>query len=99
MGVTLGLPRALRLLPPPGGELGGLRLLFSPLTRSSQQEERPIRQILYLGELLETCHFQAFWVSVVLPFWCPEPGEPPQRERAPSLPPCLLGGTPVAAAL
>lgn len=28
-----------------------------------QQEERPIRQILYLGELLETCHFQSFWVS------------------------------------
>lgn len=29
----------------------------------TQQEERPIRQILYLGELLETCHFQSFWVS------------------------------------
>nr|XP_031363420.1 eukaryotic translation initiation factor 3 subunit K [Lonchura striata domestica] len=27
----------------------------------TQQEERPIRQILYLGELLETCHFQSFW--------------------------------------
>uniref|UniRef100_A0A8B9J8H9 Eukaryotic translation initiation factor 3, subunit K n=1 Tax=Astyanax mexicanus TaxID=7994 RepID=A0A8B9J8H9_ASTMX len=27
------------------------------------QEERPIRQILYLGNLLETCHFQSFWVS------------------------------------
>ncbi|KAL6468430.1 hypothetical protein MHYP_G00241070 [Metynnis hypsauchen] len=25
------------------------------------QEERPIRQILYLGNLLETCHFQSFW--------------------------------------
>ncbi|RXM34712.1 Eukaryotic translation initiation factor 3 subunit K [Acipenser ruthenus] len=24
-------------------------------------EERPIRQILYLGNLLETCHFQSFW--------------------------------------
>ncbi|XP_027286334.1 eukaryotic translation initiation factor 3 subunit K-like [Cricetulus griseus] len=28
----------------------------------AHQEERPIRQILYLGDLLETCHFQAFWV-------------------------------------
>ncbi|EAW56804.1 eukaryotic translation initiation factor 3, subunit 12, isoform CRA_b [Homo sapiens] len=27
----------------------------------AHQEERPIRQILYLGDLLETCHFQAFW--------------------------------------
>uniref|UniRef100_A0A8C0GMK4 Eukaryotic translation initiation factor 3 subunit K n=1 Tax=Chelonoidis abingdonii TaxID=106734 RepID=A0A8C0GMK4_CHEAB len=33
----------------------------------AHQEERPIRQILYLGELLETCHFQAFWVSVPSP--------------------------------
>ena len=32
------------------------------LTTVSQQEERPIRQILYLGNLLETCHFQSFWV-------------------------------------
>ncbi|XP_016109917.1 eukaryotic translation initiation factor 3 subunit K-like [Sinocyclocheilus grahami] len=32
------------------------------LTAVSQQEERPIRQILYLGNLLETCHFQSFWV-------------------------------------
>ncbi|KAG9331314.1 hypothetical protein JZ751_019505 [Albula glossodonta] len=31
----------------------------------SQQEERPIRQILYLGNLLETCHFQSFWVLTV----------------------------------
>ncbi|KAG9327969.1 hypothetical protein JZ751_017037, partial [Albula glossodonta] len=30
----------------------------------SQQEERPIRQILYLGNLLETCHFQSFWASL-----------------------------------
>ncbi|KAB0365589.1 hypothetical protein FD754_009745 [Muntiacus muntjak] len=30
----------------------------------AHQEERPIRQILYLGDLLETCHFQAFWVPV-----------------------------------
>ncbi|NWS87107.1 EIF3K factor, partial [Toxostoma redivivum] len=29
-----------------------------------QQEERPIRQILYLGELLETCHFQSFWQAL-----------------------------------
>ncbi|MXQ96136.1 hypothetical protein E5288_WYG020142 [Bos mutus] len=28
------------------------------------QEERPIRQILYLGDLLETCHFQAFWQAL-----------------------------------
>uniref|UniRef100_A0A673MHI1 Eukaryotic translation initiation factor 3, subunit K n=1 Tax=Sinocyclocheilus rhinocerous TaxID=307959 RepID=A0A673MHI1_9TELE len=28
----------------------------------THQEERPIRQILYLGNLLETCHFQSFWV-------------------------------------
>ncbi|XP_072464473.1 eukaryotic translation initiation factor 3 subunit K [Notamacropus eugenii] len=27
----------------------------------ARQEEQPIRQILYLGDLLETCHFQAFW--------------------------------------
>ncbi|MBN3285686.1 EIF3K factor, partial [Polyodon spathula] len=32
-------------------------------------EERPIRQILYLGNLLETCHFQSFWVRQL------EPGE------------------------
>ncbi|NWT33208.1 EIF3K factor, partial [Cardinalis cardinalis] len=30
----------------------------------TQQEERPIRQILYLGELLETCHFQSFWQAL-----------------------------------
>ncbi|EMP27840.1 Eukaryotic translation initiation factor 3 subunit K [Chelonia mydas] len=30
----------------------------------AHQEERPIRQILYLGELLETCHFQAFWQAL-----------------------------------
>ncbi|XP_030632391.1 eukaryotic translation initiation factor 3 subunit K isoform X3 [Chanos chanos] len=30
----------------------------------THQEERPIRQILYLGNLLETCHFQAFWASL-----------------------------------
>ncbi|NXB16344.1 EIF3K factor, partial [Rhagologus leucostigma] len=29
-----------------------------------QQEERPIRQILYLGELLEPCHFQSFWQAL-----------------------------------
>ncbi|XP_026137373.1 eukaryotic translation initiation factor 3 subunit K isoform X1 [Carassius auratus] len=34
------------------------------LTAVSQQEERPIRQILYLGNLLETCHFQSFWASL-----------------------------------
>ncbi|XP_014166937.1 eukaryotic translation initiation factor 3 subunit K [Geospiza fortis] len=39
----------------------------------AHQEERPIRQILYLGELLETCHFQSFWgVS-----------KPPQTPRFP----------------
>ncbi|NXC45735.1 EIF3K factor, partial [Penelope pileata] len=43
-----GQPRAPRLLP-----------LTPP-----QQEERPIRQILYLGELLETCHFQSFWQAL-----------------------------------
>uniref|UniRef100_A0A673BLT9 CSN8/PSMD8/EIF3K domain-containing protein n=1 Tax=Sphaeramia orbicularis TaxID=375764 RepID=A0A673BLT9_9TELE len=31
----------------------------------THQEERPIRQILYLGNLLETCHFQSFWVRDV----------------------------------
>ena len=36
------------------------------LTTVSQQEERPIRQILYLGNLLETCHFQSFWVRCTL---------------------------------
>uniref|UniRef100_A0A8C7WCR4 Eukaryotic translation initiation factor 3 subunit K n=1 Tax=Oncorhynchus mykiss TaxID=8022 RepID=A0A8C7WCR4_ONCMY len=30
----------------------------------THQEERPIRQILYLGNLLETCHFQSFWSSL-----------------------------------
>uniref|UniRef100_R4GCW5 Eukaryotic translation initiation factor 3 subunit K n=2 Tax=Anolis carolinensis TaxID=28377 RepID=R4GCW5_ANOCA len=30
----------------------------------AHQEEKPIRQILYLGELLETCHFQAFWQAL-----------------------------------
>ncbi|KAF3847403.1 hypothetical protein F7725_020431, partial [Dissostichus mawsoni] len=30
----------------------------------THQEERPIRQILYLGNLLETCHFQSFWTSL-----------------------------------
>lgn len=33
----------------------------------AHQEERPIRQILYLGDLLETCHFQAFWVTSLGP--------------------------------
>nr|XP_019959509.1 PREDICTED: eukaryotic translation initiation factor 3 subunit K-like isoform X1 [Paralichthys olivaceus] len=32
------------------------------IDQTHQQEERPIRQILYLGNLLETCHFQSFWV-------------------------------------
>ncbi|XP_048474388.1 eukaryotic translation initiation factor 3 subunit K [Rhincodon typus] len=27
----------------------------------AHQEERPIQQILNLGDLLETCHFQDFW--------------------------------------
>ncbi|KAK2100750.1 Eukaryotic translation initiation factor 3 subunit K [Saguinus oedipus] len=30
----------------------------------ARQEERPIRQILYLGDLLETCHFQTFWQAL-----------------------------------
>ncbi|CAO2631815.1 Eukaryotic translation initiation factor 3 subunit K [Lemmus lemmus] len=30
----------------------------------AHQEEWPIRQILYLGDLLETCHFQAFWQAL-----------------------------------
>uniref|UniRef100_A0A2K6FIG6 Eukaryotic translation initiation factor 3 subunit K n=1 Tax=Propithecus coquereli TaxID=379532 RepID=A0A2K6FIG6_PROCO len=40
----------------------------------AHQEERPIRQILYLGDLLETCHFQAFWV-------CPASWPPPSNCR------------------
>lgn len=39
------------------------------LTTVSQQEERPIRQILYLGNLLETCHFQSFWVRYTHISW------------------------------
>ncbi|XP_017292899.1 eukaryotic translation initiation factor 3 subunit K isoform X1 [Kryptolebias marmoratus] len=34
------------------------------IDQTHQQEERPIRQILYLGNLLETCHFQSFWSSL-----------------------------------
>lgn len=34
------------------------------IDQTHQQEERPIRQILYLGNLLETCHFQSFWTSL-----------------------------------
>ncbi|EPY73909.1 hypothetical protein CB1_002472005 [Camelus ferus] len=30
----------------------------------AHQEERLIWQILYLGDLLETCHFQAFWQAL-----------------------------------
>ncbi|XP_024413016.2 eukaryotic translation initiation factor 3 subunit K-like isoform X2 [Desmodus rotundus] len=30
----------------------------------AHQEEWPIRQILYLRYLLETCHFQAFWQAL-----------------------------------
>ncbi|XP_061918103.1 eukaryotic translation initiation factor 3 subunit K isoform X2 [Entelurus aequoreus] len=30
----------------------------------AHQEESPIWQILYLGNLLETCHFQSFWTSL-----------------------------------
>ncbi|NWS07239.1 EIF3K factor, partial [Motacilla alba] len=37
---------------------------FSLDLPETQQEERPIRQILYLGELLETCHFQSFWQAL-----------------------------------
>ncbi|NWI10732.1 EIF3K factor, partial [Crypturellus soui] len=37
---------------------------LSLLLRWERQEERPIRQILYLGELLETCHFQSFWQAL-----------------------------------
>uniref|UniRef100_A0A8D0GWT7 Eukaryotic translation initiation factor 3 subunit K n=1 Tax=Sphenodon punctatus TaxID=8508 RepID=A0A8D0GWT7_SPHPU len=35
--------------------------LCNCMINQAHQEERPIRQILYLRELLETCHFQAFW--------------------------------------
>ncbi|NWY34591.1 EIF3K factor, partial [Pheucticus melanocephalus] len=58
-----------------GAPGGGRFLGFSPKTPrfcpklsldvpKTQQEERPIRQILYLGELLETCHFQSFWQAL-----------------------------------
>ncbi|XP_039320586.1 eukaryotic translation initiation factor 3 subunit K-like isoform X3 [Saimiri boliviensis] len=30
----------------------------------AHQEERPIWQILYLGGLLKTCHFQTFWQAL-----------------------------------
>ncbi|NXC04793.1 EIF3K factor, partial [Orthonyx spaldingii] len=47
---------------------GHLRSPFFPKLSldlpKTQQEERPIRQILYLGELLETCHFQSFWQAL-----------------------------------
>ncbi|NXW71436.1 EIF3K factor, partial [Hirundo rustica] len=48
-------------------ERGGdtfFRPKFSLDPPKTQQEERPIRQILYLGELLETCHFQSFWQAL-----------------------------------
>ncbi|OWK51046.1 Eukaryotic translation initiation factor 3 subunit K [Lonchura striata] len=50
---------------------------FNPAFFQTGQEERPIRQILYLGELLETCHFQSFWLRVWMSKygWTePEPG-------------------------
>lgn len=47
--------------------------------KKPQQEERPIRQILYLGELLETCHFQSFWVSEFPPKMGREGGRGPQK--------------------
>ncbi|NXV96957.1 EIF3K factor, partial [Calonectris borealis] len=59
--------------PPPGGAFGEppSTLRSSPMERDVPfspvgplQEERPIRQILYLGELLETCHFQSFWQAL-----------------------------------
>uniref|UniRef100_A0A8C3QZA3 Eukaryotic translation initiation factor 3 subunit K n=1 Tax=Cyanoderma ruficeps TaxID=181631 RepID=A0A8C3QZA3_9PASS len=50
----------------------------------AHQEERPIRQILYLGELLETCHFQSFWVSV--------PPHPKSGGRGPQNPGTKKGG-------
>ncbi|XP_077467557.1 eukaryotic translation initiation factor 3 subunit K isoform X2 [Stigmatopora argus] len=30
----------------------------------THQEEQPIKQILYLGNLLETCQFQSFWAGL-----------------------------------
>ncbi|KAM4689934.1 eukaryotic translation initiation factor 3 subunit K isoform 2-T2 [Rhinophrynus dorsalis] len=30
----------------------------------SHQVEQPIKQILYLGDLLETCQFQSFWQAL-----------------------------------
>ncbi|NXQ63492.1 EIF3K factor, partial [Anthoscopus minutus] len=55
--------------PYPGGTSGVSPFFCFPPEFSldlpkSQQEERPIRQILYLGELLETCHFQSFWQAL-----------------------------------
>ncbi|NXA57437.1 EIF3K factor, partial [Nothocercus julius] len=42
------------------GTLGKVSVAFLTLLRW----ETPIRQILYLGELLETCHFQSFWQAL-----------------------------------
>ncbi|EPY90224.1 eukaryotic translation initiation factor 3 subunit K-like protein [Camelus ferus] len=39
-------------------------MLCKCMIDQAHQEERPIRQILYLGDLLETCHFQAFWQAL-----------------------------------
>ncbi|NXP61244.1 EIF3K factor, partial [Chloropsis cyanopogon] len=53
-GPAQGAPPLPRFFPPK----------FSLDLPKTQQEERPIRQILYLGELLETCHFQSFWQAL-----------------------------------
>ncbi|NXE57952.1 EIF3K factor, partial [Casuarius casuarius] len=56
-GLTaLGGPSGMSRAPPGPGKFGGVF--------PWRQEERPIRQILYLGELLETCHFQSFWQAL-----------------------------------
>ncbi|XP_049581520.1 eukaryotic translation initiation factor 3 subunit K [Syngnathus scovelli] len=34
------------------------------IDQTHQKEERPIRQILDMGNLLETCHFQSFWKTL-----------------------------------
>ncbi|KAB1274673.1 Eukaryotic translation initiation factor 3 subunit K [Camelus dromedarius] len=39
-------------------------MLCKCMINQAHQEEWPIRQILYLGDLLETCHFQAFWQAL-----------------------------------
>lgn len=73
--------------------MGGAQLqvplpTFSLTPPWPQQEERPIRQILYLGELLETCHFQSFWVILA------QGGGHPKSRRSWGTPQLLLSGPP-----